>query len=200
MRSLVQVLVVQRSRLVLGEKLFGSTVQAAETLKFTPVRLPHPLPIYQAQNSYYATGIEQGNILNAAADTRLTSYTIIDDIVVPPEYERYIIVSWGDRLFANKDEYVGYNCDYTGYVPIDGDKDGYLWINHEYVSYPISALAPESPADLVGFPESFTSVIGYTPTTKDRTLLGEFLYNMGGSILRISKRTRGGRFNVVSDR
>ena len=65
---------------VWSEKLFDSMAQAAETLKFTPVRLPHPLPIYQQQNSYYATGIEKGNVLNAAADTRLTSYTIIDDI------------------------------------------------------------------------------------------------------------------------
>ncbi len=160
--------------------------------------MPHPLSIYQEQSSYYVTGIEAGNVLKAATDTRLTSYKIIDDVIVPPEYERYVIVSWGDRVFPNKDEYFGYNCDYTGFVPIRGD-DGYLWVNHEYVSYPTSALATESPTDLAGFPESFTSVIGYTPTTKDRTLLGEFLYNMGGSILRISRKIRGGRFAVVSD-
>ena len=55
---------------ILGEKFFDSTVQAAERLKFTPVHLPHPLPIYQQQNSYYATGVERGNVLNAATDTR----------------------------------------------------------------------------------------------------------------------------------
>lgn len=184
---------------MLGDKLFGSAVQASERLSFTPVRLPHPLPIYQEQCSFYPTGIEKGDVLKAAADTKLTSYTIIDDVVVPPEYERYVIVSWGDRVFPNKEEYFGYNCDYTGFVPVNGNNDGYLWVNHEYVSYPITALAPESPTDLAGFPESFTSVIGYTPTAKDRTLLGEFLYNMGGSILRISRRIRGGRFAVVSD-
>ncbi len=184
---------------MLGEKLFDSTVQASETLSFTPVRLPHPLPIYQEKSSFYPTGIEKGDVLKAAADTRLTSYTIIDDVVVPPEYERYVLVSWGDRVFPNKDEYFGYNCDYTGFVPVNSENDGYLWVNHEYVSYPITALAPDSPTDLAGFPESFTSVIGYTPTAKDRTLLGEFLYNMGGSILRISRRVRGGRFGVVSD-
>ncbi|WP_009634187.1 PhoX family protein [Synechocystis sp. PCC 7509] len=185
---------------VLGEQLFESAVEATEILKFTPVRLPHPLPIYQQQSSYYATGIEQGKVLNATTDARLSNYTIIDDVVVPPEYERYVIVSWGDRVFPNKEEYFGYNCDYTGFVSVNGysEDDGYLWVNHEYVSYPISALAPESPTDLAGFPESFTSVIGYTPTSKDRALLGEFLYNMGGSILRISKQ-RGGQFKVVSD-
>jgi secreted PhoX family phosphatase len=64
-------------------------------------------------------------------------------VVVPPEYERYVIVSWGDRVFPNKDEYFGYNCDYTGFVPIDGKSanDGYLWVNHEYISYPFSRFA-----------------------------------------------------------
>lgn len=186
---------------VVGEKLFdGGAADAVVASKFTPVRLPHPLPIYQEQNSYYATGIGQGKVLNADLDTRLTSYTIIDDVVVPPEYERYVIVSWGDRVFPNKEEYFGYNCDYTGFVPIYGDNEGYLWVNHEYVSYPITALAPESPEDVAGFPESFPAVVGYAPTAVDRTLLGEFLYNMGGSVLRIARRDRRGRFRVVSDR
>lgn len=54
--------------MLLGTKPFDSTVQAAEKLKFTPVRLPHPLPIYQEQSSYYATGIEAENVLKAATD------------------------------------------------------------------------------------------------------------------------------------
>lgn len=149
---------------VVGEKLFdGGAADAAIARKFTPVRLPHPLPIYQEQNSYYATGIEQGNVLNADLDPRLTSYTIIDHVVVPPEYERYVIVSWGDRVFPNKEEYFGYNCDYTGFAPIYGDNEGYLWVNHEYVSYPITALAPESPEDVAGFPEAFPAVVGLRP-------------------------------------
>lgn len=186
---------------VVGEKLFDvGAADAVVASKFTPVRLPHPLPIYQEQNSYYATGIGQGKVLNATQDSRLTSYTIIDDVVVPPEYERYVIVSWGDRVFPNKEEYFGYNCDYTGFVPIYGDNEGYLWVNHEYVGYPITALAPDSPEDVAGFPEAFPAVVGYAPTAVDRTLLGEFLYNMGGSVLRIARRDRRGRFRVVSDR
>ncbi|KJH70884.1 PhoX family protein [Aliterella atlantica] len=186
---------------VVGENLLDSgAANAVVSRRFTPIRLPHPLPIYQEQNSYYATGIGQGNVLNATQDTRLTKYTIIDDVVVPPEYDRYVIVSWGDRVFANKEEYFGYNCDYTGFVPIYGDNDGYLWVNHEYVSYPITALAPDSPEDVAGFPESFPAVVGYAPTAVDRTLLGEFLYNMGGSVVRIARRDRNGRFSVVSDR
>lgn len=77
---------------VVGEKLLDSgAADAVVPRRFTPVRLPHPLPIYQEQNSYYATGIGQGNVLNATQDTRLTKYTIIDDVVVPPEYDRYVI-------------------------------------------------------------------------------------------------------------
>lgn len=207
----------------LGNKIFGSNSSAAQAitpLAFTPVRLPHPLPIYQQLPSFLATGNGQGNVLKPSEDTRLTSYTILDDIVVPPEYERYVIVGWGDRVFSNPEEYVGYNNDYTGFVPLDSNRlrgrgrnnsvadgisydsvdvnDGYLWINHEYVSYPITFLAPETPRDLAGFPESFPVVVGYNPTTKDRTLLGEFLYNMGGSIVRI-RRGNEGRFAVVRD-
>jgi len=48
-------------------------------------------------------------------------------------------------------------------------------------------------------PESFPIVVGYTPTAKIVTLLGEFLYNMGGSIIRISRPDRSGRFAVASD-
>jgi uncharacterized protein len=101
---------------------------------FTPVRVPHPLPVYQQTDSYLATAPNQGSTLpqvRAFEQMNLNRYTPIDDVVVPPEYERYVIVRWGDRVFPNKDEYVGYNCDYTGFVPIGNSKnDGYLWINH----------------------------------------------------------------------
>jgi len=187
---------------VLGEKWGNNSAvaQAAAPLKFTPVRLPHPLPIYQQQKSYLPTGINQGSVIDPSADTRLASYTVLDDVVVPPEYERYVIVSWGDRVFPDKEEYFGYNNDYTGFVPINRNlNDGYLWVNHEYVSYPISFLAPETSEDLAGFPESFPLVVGFNSTTRDRTLLGEFLYNMGGSIVRIKREDRSGQFAVVSD-
>lgn len=189
----------------LGDQLFNSNLSAAdaaEPLKFTPVRLPHPLKTYQKQQSYLATGINQGTVLDPSATAQLTKFTAIDDVVVPPEYERYVIVRWGDRVFPNKEEYFGYNNDYTGFVPLDNNSnDGYLWVNHEYVSYPISIFAPGVPEDVTDttkFPEAFPIVIGYNPIAKDRTLMGEFLYNMGGSILRI-KRDTNGRFAVVSE-
>lgn len=92
------------------------------------MRLPHPLKIYKEEKSYLATGFNQGTVLNAATNIELAKYTVIDDVVVPPEYERYVIASWGDRVFPNKDEYFGYNNDYTGFVPQGSNNDGYLWV------------------------------------------------------------------------
>ncbi|AFZ30422.1 protein of unknown function DUF839 [Gloeocapsa sp. PCC 7428] len=191
---------------VVGERLLGNGSTYAQTvvpLSFTPVRLPHPLPIYQQQVSYLPTGIGKGNILQPSSDAQLTTYTVFDDVIVPPEYERYVIVRWGDRVFPNKDDYFGFNCDYTSFVPIKGNlNDGYLWVNHEYVGYPISAFAPGTPEDVTDtsqFPEAFPAVVGFKASEKNRALLGEFLYNLGGSIVRIAKDNNG-RYQVVSDR
>ena len=191
-----------------GKKPFGSNLgiaSAVEPLKFTPVRLPHPLPIYTQQKSYLPTGVEQGDVLEASADARLTSYTILDDVVVPPEYERYLIVGWGDRVFPNQEDYFGYNSDYTSFIPINGrsPNDGYLWNNHEYISYPFSTTVPGFTTDsgLGGFPTSYPTVIGRN-LPEDRTsieLLGEFMYNIGGSVVRIARQNRAGRFAVVRD-
>lgn len=205
---------------ILDKGLLGASGAAQAQippLSFTPFRLPRPLDIYKEQSSWYATGIGKGITLPPSyqgttpptdANGNLLEFTVIDDVVVPPEFERYIIVQWGDRVFPSPDDYFGYNCDYTGFVPIDGDNDGLLWVNHEYVSYPISFLAPETPSDLAGFPTSFSPVIGFnlpnaasvsalTPSQK-RLLFGEFLYNMGGSIVRIRKNDKG-RYAVVRD-
>jgi uncharacterized protein len=170
-------------------------------LSFTPVRLPHPLPAYQNNRSYLPTGIGEGQIFNPNQDVKLAKYSVVDDVVVPPEYERYVIVGWGDRVFPNPDDYFGYNCDYTGFVPIGrGDDDGYLWVNHEYVSYPISELLLSATSDLKGLPTAFTPVIGFDlPATANIESAGEFLYNQGGSIVRITKRGRQNRFSAVKD-
>jgi hypothetical protein len=190
-----------------GEQLLGNDLSVAEAavetpLSFTPVRLPHALPIYQVKNSFLATGLSgQGRRLRASRNTALQSYTALDDVVVPPEYERYVIVRWGDRVFPDSNDYFGYNCDFTAFIPTNADgSSGYLWVNHESNSFPISNLAPGAPPDLAGFPSSGPQVIGSSfPTTRGRDLLGEFMYNMGGSILRIVKN-RAGRYRVEQGR
>ncbi|MBE9038257.1 PhoX family protein [aff. Roholtiella sp. LEGE 12411] len=189
---------------VLGETIIdgvSSVTQAKnKSLSFTPVRLPHPLPIYKQQNNFLPTGIGQGQVLNASANPSLRSYNVIDDVVVPPEYERYVIISWGDRVFPNSDDYFGYNCDYTGFVPLGRTNDlGYLWVNHEYVSFPFSTLLVADDSDLKGLPDTFKKVIGWAlPSTKNIEVEGEFLYNQGGSIVRVSRRNANKRFAVVS--
>jgi len=166
---------------------------------FTPVRLPHPLPIYAEKRSFMATGLNSGAFMQPTGVQNLTSFTAQDTVVVPPEYESYVIVSWGDKVFSNTEEYFGYNCDWTGFTPIGGNlNDGYLFVNHEYNSFPISRLAPEAPADLAGFAESGPIVIpGFPNVAGSQALYGEFFYNMGGSVVRITKSN--GRFRVVSD-
>ncbi|MBW4563536.1 MAG: PhoX family phosphatase [Mojavia pulchra JT2-VF2] len=197
--------VTAASAAVLGTKKFSnvSSIAAAKIapLNFTPVRLPHPLQIYRQYKNYLPTRTGQGQVLNASAGVNLTSYNVIDDVVVPPEYERYVIVSWGDRVFPNQDEYVGYNCDYTAFIALNKNKDeGYLWVNHEYVSFPISSLVSEDSADLQSLPTAFEPVIGWAlPSTRDRQAEGEFLYNLGGSIIRISRNKTNKRFGVVKD-
>jgi secreted PhoX family phosphatase len=164
--------------------------------RFTPVRLPHPLPVYTKRESFLPTDGGDGVVLPPAKDPSLTTYAVVDDVVVPPEFERYVIVRWGDRVFPGPDDYVGYNHDYTAFFPLHGDRDGLLWVNHEYVSFPFSFLAPETPASLAGFPTSFEKVIGFPfPTARNREALGEMLYNCGGSVLRVRK-LREGRYHV----
>ena len=62
---------------------------------FTPVRLPHPLPISQQHLSYLGAGLHTGPVLPTARNTQLAAYTVLDDVIVPPEYARSVIVHGG---------------------------------------------------------------------------------------------------------
>ncbi len=186
----------------LTQTLFGinsSDAKAVITTSFTPLRLPHPLPIYQEMSSFMPTapgGI--GTVMSASGDTKLTSYSVVDDVVVPPEYERYVILRWGDRVFPDPADYFGYNNDYTGFVGLRGSTDdGYLWVNHEYVGFPMSKVAPDTPSDLASFPATDRAVLGIDLSVKNQATLGEFLYNLGGSIVRITKQADG-RFRAIA--
>jgi len=196
---------------VVGDQLFSASAQSVSGLNFTPVRVPSPLPIYRTTNSFLATGFNgQGRTIEPSNDGRLAEYTALDDVVVPPEFEYYPIVSWGDRVFPNPDEYFGFNCDFNGYIPINGNAEGWLWTNHEYVSYPFSPLCPGTSSDVNNpqFPDSFQPVIGFALpraasisalSQADQLLIqGEFGYNQGGSVVRI-RRDSSGRFVPVQD-
>ena len=131
-------------------------------------------------------------------------------MVVPPEFERYVLLAWGDRPFSNKDDYVGYNHDYTAYIPLRRNLDGLLWVNHEYTSYPFSVY---SSADngLRALGDAFKATIGFElpplpaggftalSTDDQRLVLGEILYNVGGSVVRVQRKQAAGRFCAVTD-
>ncbi|MGH2816054.1 MAG: alkaline phosphatase PhoX, partial [Actinomycetota bacterium] len=165
----------------------------------TPVRLPHQLPIYLSRESFLPTSGQVGDF-----GAPLTQYRVLDDMIVAPEFERYLVVAWGDRVFDDRDQYVGFNCDYTAFRRLRGSSDGFLWVNHEYVSFPLSLGAPETPATLqTANPRpatSFPAVVGFDidgPTVPQGTRWGEFLYNMGGTIVRLRKG-HNGRYATVA--
>jgi|GEM_PF-112151 secreted PhoX family phosphatase len=173
---------------------------------FTPIRLPHDLPIYLDRPSFLPTGIGTGSPV-PAGDSKRGSYTVIDDVVVPPEFERYVIVAWGDHVFPDPDEYLGFNADYTAFIATGGQSEGYLFVNHEYVGFPIAFSAPEAPSTLVSayktspstISASAPTVLGIDLDTAGQTLRwGEFMYNQGASVVRIRKRN--GRYAPVEDR
>jgi len=181
-------------RPALGHGVARAGVEVGTFGRVTPVSQPHPLPIYTDHKSFLATGIDDGQVLEPAADPSLATYTV----VVSPELERYVILRWGDRVFPNPDDYVGYNHDYTAFIPLHnhGKHEGYLWVNHEYASFPFSGHSPAAPANLANQAGNFAAVIGFAlPAVRDREVLGELLYNCGGSIVRI-RRDWQGRFRV----
>lgn len=95
----------------------GAADSATGSLSFTPVRVPHPLPVYTRRPSSLVGGNGTRKILPPSTTAELATFDVIDDLIVPPEFERYVIVRWGDRVFPDADHYVGYNNDYTGFVP-----------------------------------------------------------------------------------
>lgn len=187
----------------IGSKLLGSNqeIASAQTpLSFTPLKLAHPLPVYQTTTSYVPLEIDKGGTLAANEKLNLPIYTYFDDVIVPPEYDRYIILRWGDRVFPDKEEYFGYNCDYTGFVPINNNiNDGYLWVNHEYISYPMTKVILRPEDELATFPTTDRLVLGLDLSQRNLATFGELLYNVGGSIVRIRKGTDGRYAPVAGD-
>jgi secreted PhoX family phosphatase len=178
-----------------------SMAEAAWLGAVTPVRVPHPLPIYLTRSSWLADGIGIGHALPPAADPSLLTFAAVDDVVTAPELEAYVITRWGDRLFPDPDDYVGYNHDYTSFHRMRGQSlaEGVLWTNHEYVSFPFLFASPGTPTNLSGQPTSFATVLGFTvPDDKTSLIaLGEMLYNCGGSLVRIRKNAEG-RYEAVA--
>ncbi|MQW88450.1 PhoX family protein [Sinorhizobium saheli] len=123
-------------------------------------------------------------------------------------YDADILLRWGDKVFADSPEFdplnqtaeaqsrqFGYNNDYVGFIPLDGNPDhGLLVVNHEYTN-----------AELM-FP-NFARVDKVTEDgkEKDKVALGEYTKELvdiemaahGGTIIEIRKV--GGKWQPVLD-
>ncbi|WP_404357873.1 DUF839 domain-containing protein [Cytobacillus firmus] len=95
-----------------------------------------------------------------------------DDLVLPRGYKYDVVAAYGDVINKKGDTF-GFNNDFTLYFPIDGDKRGLLWVNHEYSS------------DLF--------VHGARPANGkySATQIQKMLYNQGGSIIEVYRDKEG---------
>ncbi|WP_436374944.1 PhoX family protein [Cytobacillus sp. BC1816] len=95
-----------------------------------------------------------------------------DDLVLPRGYKYDVVVAYGDVINKKGDTF-GFNNDFTLYFPIDKDKRGLLWVNHEYSS------------DLF--------VHGARPANGKYTAaqIQKMLYNQGGSIIEVYRDKEG---------
>ncbi|MGM0778361.1 MAG: PhoX family protein [Bacillota bacterium] len=95
-----------------------------------------------------------------------------DDLVLPRGYKYDVVAAYGDVINKKGDTF-GFNNDFTLYFPIDGDKRGLLWVNHEYSS------------DLF--------VHGTRPANGKYSAgqIQKMLYNQGGSIIEVYRDKEG---------
>jgi secreted PhoX family phosphatase len=106
-----------------------------------------------------------------------------DALQVPAGYTADVLIAWGDE-FAPGMRF-GYNCDYTGFYPLEGkSNDGLLWVNHEYV-------IPFFTSDWVR-----TQDATWNPRGAHRELMEREKAEVGGSIVHV-RRATDGKWNVV---
>lgn len=104
-----------------------------------------------------------------------------DDLLLAKGLSYKPLVKWGDKISAS--DTFGFNNDFTCFIPIESDnpKDGYLWVNHEYVDpLFVSGMAKGQP-------------IKFQERTKEQ--VDAEMYNVGGTIVRI--REENGTWKVV---
>ena len=83
-----------------------------------------------------------------------------DAVTTAPGFDHHVVIRWGDRVVPGAPEFdayhqsvqaaskqFGYNCDYVGVLPIEGDaKRALLVVNHEYTDenlmFPTGAYTP----------------------------------------------------------
>jgi uncharacterized protein len=116
-------------------------------------------------------------------------------------YDADVLIRWGDPLFPGAPEFdaykqtaekqgkqFGYNNDYLGYIPIDGQSDhGLLCVNHEYTIEEL--MFPELPG------RQDSRNVGFAQMT--RALADIEMMAHGGSVIEVRKTA--GKWQVVQD-
>ena len=154
----------------------------------------------------FTSGCAQQNSPGVQANVLPASRYQFDEIArgadafhhVPDGYDAQILLRWGDPLFPDAPAFdpnaqsaaaqarqFGYNCDFTGFLPLppdaDGAERGLLCVNHEYCS---------SQLMLPGVAENF-------PASMTQALCAVEMAAHGGSVVEI--RRRGNDWHVVQD-
>ncbi|RMF24039.1 MAG: DUF839 domain-containing protein [Cyanobacteria bacterium J083] len=98
------------------KKTVAQTTDKLSRINFQPIQTPIPLSIEEmkpeAQIEAYRT------------------YTVQDDLVLPPGYTYDLIAAWGDKVGNSR---FGYNNDYISFVET-APNEGFLTVNFEYIS------------------------------------------------------------------
>ncbi|UFP93403.1 PhoX family protein [Gloeobacter morelensis] len=165
--------------------------------------LPHPTRASQAAFVAH-TGQQLGftpvaiPVPHAPTFQEIARFEVQDTLVVPREYRYDVLVAWGDRVFADPNDYFGYNNDYTAFLPLGtDDSEGLLWVNHEYVSRDPWVDTFDV---VVGMPLPGETILrnrnGRLSDDQKRTLALLVLYDQGGSVVHL-RRDSGGTYRVV---
>jgi uncharacterized protein len=123
---------------------------------------------------------------NDFAHFRALAPSAADALEVPEGYALDVLLKWGDEFGSGLR--FGYNCDYSGWYPLEGrSNEGLLWINHEYV--------------IPFFTSDWTRAMDPTwnPRTTHRALMEQEMKEVGGSIVHIRRPSRNSAWEVVAN-
>jgi hypothetical protein len=166
---------------------------------------------------------------NEDRPARQETFEVIDDLVLPDGFQYKVIAEWGQEFpsdyFPGGKIRFGFNCDYTGIVPIQGtDNEYWLWVNHEDISFrtwqqgygkyagtrpPRLSFKPrpggegaEMMVDAFSLPVNMVDFnrgqIETPAILKLRAICEAGLADLGGSILHV-RREQDGHFQVIQD-
>ena len=105
------------------------------------------------------------------------SPTASDNLELAEGLSHYVLIKWNERI--SKNEYFGFNPDFTCFIPIENNpNDGLLWVNHEYTN-PL-----------------FVSGYDFYDLNMRRSLdqINKEMKSVGGSIIRVKKENDKWKF------